>query len=149
MAWHGEAEGDWPDWSRLSSAHRSSPGDRAKGRPIFPDRLFHWQQTGRHKPLVKTAEAECCDAPGQRFMCAGHADRAWARADAFKQPVGKTQRLCGVGLIDELPHSAIGQLPERDGRNGRDGRDLGQAWTGGSTRMARKVIDSARRGQAS
>ena len=45
---------------------------------------------------------------------AGHADSADALRQWFNAQVGKTQRLSGLRLIDELPRSAIGKVLKRE-----------------------------------
>ncbi|EHR70898.1 acyl-CoA synthetase (AMP-forming)/AMP-acid ligase II [Burkholderiales bacterium JOSHI_001] len=52
---------------------------------------------------------------------AGHADTAEALRTWLNDQVGKTQRLAGLRLVDELPRSAIGKVLKRE---------LRQAWGG-------------------
>jgi long-chain acyl-CoA synthetase len=44
----------------------------------------------------------------------GHADDAEAIRDWLNHQVGKTQRLSGLRLVDELPRSAIGKVLKRE-----------------------------------
>ena len=44
----------------------------------------------------------------------GHADSADALRQWFNAQVGKTQRLSGLRLLDELPRSAIGKVLKRE-----------------------------------
>ena len=44
----------------------------------------------------------------------GHIDSAEDLRSWFNQQVGKTQRLSGLRLIDEMPRSAIGKVLKRE-----------------------------------
>jgi acyl-CoA synthetase (AMP-forming)/AMP-acid ligase II len=74
--------------------------------------------------VVGIASAEWGETPVAFVVRgAGHADSAEALREWFNQQVGKTQRLSGLRLVDELPRSAIGKVLKRE---------LREAWGAGA-----------------